>query len=150
MNLKFCQATPEDIDEIVRLDSSAFEFPWTREDFLGSLKFGHSFLLLKEGQTLLGAAVYMQIFEQSELLTIAVDPNHQGKGYGKLLLNEVIARLAANRAEILFLEVRLSNHRALSLYKGLGFKEISRRKGYYPTHDGREDAIVMQKDLVNA
>lgn len=150
MNLRFCQATPDDIDEIARLDSRAFEFPWTQEDFLGSLKFGHSFLLLKDGQTLLGVAVYMQIFEQSELLTIAVDPKHQGKGYGKLLLNEVIARLAANRAEILFLEVRVSNLRALSLYKGLGFKEISRRKGYYPSHDGREDAIVMQKDLVNA
>lgn len=150
MNLRFCQATPDDIDEIARLDSRAFEFPWTQEDFLGSLKFGHSFLLLKDGQTLLGVAVYMQIFEQSELLTIAVDPKHQGKGYGKLLLNEVIARLAANRAEILFLEVRVSNLRALSLYKGLGFKEISRRKGYYPSLDGREDAIVMQKDLVNA
>ena len=150
MTLRFTSATTADIDEVARLDASAFEFPWSRNDFEGSLKAGHSFLLLRDDETLLGMAVYMQIFEQSELLTIAVDPNHQGKGYGKLLLNEVIARLAANRAEILFLEVRVSNHRALSLYKGLGFKEISRRKGYYPTHDGREDAIVMQKDLVNA
>ena len=92
-------------------------------------------------------AVYMQIFEQSELLTIAVAPDQQGKGYGKLILNEVMARLAAHGAESLFLEVRVSNERARNLYRSAGFEEISRRKGYYPTRDGREDAIVMQKLL---
>ena len=147
MNLRFCTATPQDLDAVVSLDHRAFEFPWSREDFEGSLKFGHQFLLVKEGETLLAAAVYMQIFEQSELLTISVDPSHQGKGYGKLILNEVMARLAANGAESLFLEVRVSNDRARSLYSGAGFEEISRRKGYYPTRDGREDAIVMQKLL---
>ena len=82
MNLQFCTATPEDIDAVVSLDHRAFEFPWSREDFEGSLKFGHQFLLLKDGETLLAAAVYMQIFEQSELLTIAVDPQYQGRGLG--------------------------------------------------------------------
>lgn len=148
MNFHFCAAVHEDIDEIVRLDSSAFEFPWSREDFEGSLRIGHSFLLLKDAQShLLGVAVYMQIFEQSELLTIAVDPAYQGKGLGKLLLSEVLSRLSAQGAEVIFLEVRVSNVRALALYRGMGFEEISRRKGYYPSHDGREDAIVMQKFL---
>lgn len=147
MSLHFCSATSDDLDAIVRLDSSAFEFPWTRADFEGSLKIGHSFLLLKDGDCLLGAAVFMQIFEQAELLTIAVDPAFQGQGYGKLILNEVLSKLAQAGAETLFLEVRVSNLRALSLYKGLGFEEISRRKGYYPTRDGLEDAIVMQKRL---
>ena len=50
-------------------------------------------------------------------------------------------------AESLFLEVRVSNERARALYAGAGFKEISIRKGYYPSRDGREDAIVMQKVL---
>lgn len=147
MSLRFTEATPSDLDAIVRLDSSAFEFPWSREDFEGSLAVGHSFLLLKEDERLLGAAVYMQIFDESELLTIAVDPVYQGQGYGKLLLNELLARLARNGAERLFLEVRVSNTRAHSLYLSAGFEEISRRKGYYPTRDGREDAIVMEKLL---
>lgn len=147
MNLQFCTATPEDIDAVVSLDHRAFEFPWSREDFEGSLKFGHQFLLLKDGETLLAAAVYMQIFEQSELLTIAVDPQYQGRGLGKLLITEMISRLMANHAESLFLEVRVSNTRAIALYHSVGFQEISRRKGYYPTRDGREDAIVMQKLL---
>ena len=57
----------------------------------------------------------------------------------------MISRLTANHAESLFLEVRVSNTRAIALYHSVGFQEISRRKGYYPTRDGREDAIVMQK-----
>ena len=135
------------IESIAALDGAAFEFPWSRDDFEGSMKVGHQFLLLKDDDRLLGFAVYMQIFEQSELLTVAVLPSEQGQGYGKLLLNEVAARLAANGAESLFLEVRVSNERARALYAGAGFKEISIRKGYYPSRDGREDAIVMQKVL---
>ena len=147
MSLHFTQATATDLDAIVRLDSSAFEFPWSRAAFEGSLKIGHSFLLLQDDETLLGVAVSMQIFDEAELLTIAVDPSYQGQGYGKLLLNELLARLARNGAQRLFLEVRVSNTRAHSLYLGAGFEEISRRKGYYPTRDGREDAIVMEKLL---
>ena len=147
MTLRFSSATAADIDQVAQLDASAFEFAWSRNDFESSLKTGHSFLLLKEEESLLGMAVYMQIFEQSELLTIAVAPDQQGKGYGKLILNEVMARLAAHGAESLFLEVRVSNERARNLYRNAGFQEISRRKGYYPTRDGREDAIVMQKLL---
>ena len=147
MTLRFSGATSADIDQVAQLDQSAFEFAWSRNDFEGSLKAGHSFLLLRDDDVLLGMAVFMQIFEQSELLTIAVAPAHQGKGYGKLILNEVMARLAANGAESLFLEVRVSNAPARGLYRSAGFEEISRRKGYYPTRDGREDAIVMQKLL---
>ena len=147
MTLRFTDACVTDIDSIAALDGAAFEFPWSRDDFEGSMKVGHQFLLLKDDDRLLGFAVYMQIFEQSELLTIAVLPSEQGHGYGKLLLNEVAARLAANGAESLFLEVRASNERARALYAGAGFKEISIRKGYYPSRDGREDAIVMQKVL---
>lgn len=149
MTLRFCSAAETDLEAISQLDASAFEFPWSFADFQGSLKAGHQFLLLKDDDRLLGFAVYMQIFEQSELLTIAVTPSEQGMGYGKLILNEVLARLAANQAESLFLEVRVSNTRARALYHSVGFQEISSRKGYYPSRDGREDAIVMQKLLGN-
>jgi ribosomal-protein-alanine N-acetyltransferase len=46
------------------------------------------------------------------------------------------------------LEVRPSNERALAVYRRYGYREIGRRKGYYPAHGGqREDAIVMRIDL---
>ena len=46
-----------------------------------------------------------------------------------------------------FLEVRPSNPAAIALYHDEGFNEIGRRPRYYPAHDGREDAIVMAREL---
>ena len=47
-----------------------------------------------------------------------------------------------------FLEVRPSNPHAIALYHDEGFNEIGRRPRYYPSHDGREDALVMAMELV--
>ena len=96
---------------------------------------------------MVAVAFYMGIFANAELRTFAVVPPFQGKGYGRVLLTELCSRLASCGIENLFLEVRPSNPAALSLYRKLGFEEISRRKDYYPTHGGREDAIVMCKRL---
>ncbi|RRA28422.1 ribosomal-protein-alanine N-acetyltransferase, partial [Cronobacter sakazakii] len=45
------------------------------------------------------------------------------------------------------LEVRASNHAARALYESLGFNEATIRRNYYPTSDGREDAIIMALPL---
>lgn len=44
----------------------------------------------------------------------------------------------------LWLEVRASNAAAIALYESLGFNEATIRRNYYPTTDGREDAIIMR------
>ena len=56
-------------------------------------------------------------------------------------------RAAARRAgmERMLLEVRPSNAAAIAFYRQAGFTEIGRRRGYYPAHEGREDAIVMAR-----
>ena len=47
----------------------------------------------------------------------------------------------------MLLEVRPSNAAALRLYERYGFERIGVRRGYYPAHGGREDAIVMRITL---
>jgi ribosomal-protein-alanine N-acetyltransferase len=42
-----------------------------------------------------------------------------------------------------FLEVRPSNRGAQALYTRFGFERIATRRGYYPAHSGREDALVL-------
>ena len=50
-----------------------------------------------------------------------------------------------------FLEVRPSNPAAIALYEDEGFNEIGRRPRYYPAdNNGREDAIVMAIELLDA
>ena len=148
MTIELIDGSISDLDRVAEIDSQTFEFAWTREQFQSSFEAGHHFLLVKDGAMTVGFAVYMQVFEQAELLTIAVAPAFRHKGYAQMLIEAMCANLMKKGAEQLFLEVRISNQPARSLYEKMGFNEISRRKGYYPTKTGHEDAIVMQKNLL--
>jgi ribosomal-protein-alanine N-acetyltransferase len=46
-----------------------------------------------------------------------------------------------------FLEVRTSNTPAIALYRSSGFVDLAVRRGYYPARDGREDALIMKREL---
>lgn len=74
---------------------------------------------------------------------MAVNPEHQGKGYGKKLINAFIDMCESQGAESAWLEVRESNTNAFGLYESTGFNEVDRRLNYYPTEKGKEDAIIM-------
>ena len=81
--------------------------------------------------------------DEATLFNIAIVPTHQGNGFGKLLLNELIARLKEKGVQTLWLEVRESNP-ARFLYEKIGFNEVDIRKNYYPKPSGgRENAVVM-------
>ena len=91
-----------------------------------------------------GFAILHQIFEDATLMDICIEPESQGQGLGRLLLDYVITSARDNGAESLFLEVRESGVAARALYIKDGFCETGRRKGYYRTSDGSEDAILME------
>lgn len=60
-------------------------------------------------------------------VTLVVHEGHQGRGVGKLLMGALVdwAR-ASPRVERIELRVRASNHRAIALYRALGFVEEGR------------------------
>lgn len=100
---------------------------------------------------LAGYYVAHTVADEVTLMNIAVDPALQGRGYGAVLLNDLIGRCADLQGELrarLFLEVRESNESALRLYYRYGFSEVGRRPGYYPAakeNGSRETAIVMAR-----
>ena len=67
----------------------------------------------------------------------------QRQGLGRQLLEHLIGELEKRGVLTLWLEVRASNTAAIALYESLGFNEATIRRNYYPTVDGREDAIIM-------
>jgi ribosomal-protein-alanine N-acetyltransferase len=74
-----------------------------------------------------------------------VSAGKHGQGLGRFLLNQAVACARGLGMTSMLLEVRPSNTRALRIYERYGFKQIGRRKGYYPAADQqREDAIVMR------
>jgi ribosomal-protein-alanine N-acetyltransferase len=99
-------------------------------------------------KTCFGFAISRLVAPEAELLSIAVDPNLQGRGIGRQLLGTHLARLAAQGAREVFLEVEQSNSSAISLYGQFGFAQVGARAGYYAKKDGsRATALVMRAQL---
>ncbi|HBR86046.1 MAG TPA: ribosomal-protein-alanine N-acetyltransferase [Firmicutes bacterium] len=80
---------------------------------------------------------------EAELYSIAVAPDHEGRGIGRALMDEAFKELKAHGAQKILLEVEVGNERAYRLYLRQGFKEYRRRKGYY----GGVDAICMEREI---
>lgn len=138
---------PEDAEALFLLARRADDFSWSVEQFLGSLKAGDAIVLAYLDQALIGYFVLRTVVDVSELMEIAVDPEYQGKGFGRKLLTEALKTAKLSGANRVTLEVRIGNTRARHLYETSGFTIDAIRKNYYRTHDGREDAVLMTKRL---
>ncbi len=79
-------------------------------------------------------------------LTVAVHPDFQGQGIGKMLFEEVLEEVREMRPHILRVELiaRESNTRALRFYESLGFEQEGRlKKRIKSVVGGFEDDIAM-------
>lgn len=133
------------------IECAAHPVPWTRTTFQGcSGKHYRTYALWTEGKAV-GFTICHIVSGEITLMNIAVAPNAQGKGYGALLLNDLIAYASdmnSQQHSPIFLEVRESNQNAIQLYKKYGFQDIGRRPKYYPPIPPaitQETAVVMRK-----
>lgn len=144
------QASPQDCDALAALARSAHSHPWSASQYQGSLASGHTCWILRttddpgaSGREIAACCVVSRLFDEIEILDVAVAPQWRRQGVGGHLLQEIFSRLPEDIARVL-LEVRASNRPARALYRKLGFSEDGRRKNYYPKPDGsREDALLM-------
>lgn len=86
--------------------------------------------------------------DEGHITTIAVDPTYRGRGIGELLLNGLTDQAMTMNADILTLEVRVSNVVAQQLYIKYGFKPFGTRPRYYT--DNSEDALIMSTESIRA
>jgi len=86
--------------------------------------------------------------EVADVMTMAVAPGAQGRGLGRRLLDELVARAEGDRAAYLMLEVRDDNLAARNLYQAKGFELLSTRRRYY--QPGDVDAHVLRLTLGGA
>lgn len=139
--------TATDLDAVVAAEARIHAFPWTRGNFADSLAAGHGAWLVREDGRMTGYALVMQVLDEAHLLNISILPECQRGGRGTALLESLVELNRARGVRRLLLEVRAGNLAALHFYKRHGLVEIGRRRGYYPAHEGREDAIVMAREL---
>ena len=148
------------VDEVLALERRAYDFPWSRGNFVDSIAAGHlAQRLLDDRGRLLGYFVAMCGAGEMHLLNLSVAPEEQGRGRARTMLDALIAECRAAGVRPLWLEVRAGNRRARSLYGRYGFAEVGVRRGYYPAAAAdapsapgavREDAVVMTLDVGTA
>lgn len=129
------------------IENDCHSHPWSETTFascIGGRYFGDCLL---ENDAIKGFYIGEYIAGEATLMDICVDPNSQGKGFGKQLLSRFTEEAKSLGATRLLLEVRASNLSAYLMYINDGYEEIARRTGYYPATTGYEDAIVMHKQL---
>ena len=139
--------TSTDLDDVAANERHSFDFPWSRTAFADCLDAGHECWVATADDALIGHGVLSVAADEAQLLDVCVVPEARGAGWGRALAVRLIERAEVAGAQRVFLEVRVSNRVAMTLYDALGFREIARRRGYYPTENSREDALVMALDL---
>jgi ribosomal-protein-alanine N-acetyltransferase len=159
----------DDLSNVLRLDKLCFGGLWTFDGYQREAESPNSDLLglwIGEGEltearkvlmevspisclvpavplSLIGVGCLWSILEEAHIILLAIDPNYQRQGLGKLLLLGLLHKARERGLERATLEVKASNIVAISLYQKFGFKEAGRRRAYYP--DG-EDALILWRN----
>jgi len=150
MNIDFLKA--QDLPAIASIAQACFSHgAWSAKQYLQQIESDRSIALGLYAPDLIGYVIFSQVLDEAELLQIAVDPAHQGRGYAQQLIDQGIHLLREAGINRLMLEVRESNLAAIALYEQSGFVTEGLRKNYYPPvlGDQRENAVLMSLALVS-
>lgn len=137
-----------DIKEIMDIEKKCFPSPWPERAFREELARPWSRSIViedKKIKRIIGYSIMWYIYDECHLLNIAINPEYQGRGFGKLLMGTIVRYSKKMGASYILLEVRRSNIRAINLYKSFGFKIVGIRPRYYS--DNNEDAFEMVLNL---
>ncbi len=145
---RYVPMTEADLREVVAIESEIYPFPWTRGNFLDSLRAGYSVWVLRDTSgALIAYSVMTLMLDEAHLLNLSVTRHHQRGGLGWRTLEWMAEVARGYGARTMLLEVRPSNDSAVRMYERYGFERIGVRRGYYPARRGREDALVMRVAL---
>ena len=153
----------EDIPQVLVIDRLSFTLPWSAKTYafeIENSRVSHLAVLewdkpkrplehfwrklrgLPASRPLVGYVASWIIAGEVHISTIAVHPQHRGRGLGELLLASMLLRAYHFEGRYSVLEVRASNMTARALYEKYEYRVVGRRKGYY--RDNQEDALLME------
>tara|TARA_B100001765_G_C19498386_1_gene337900 strand:- start:1118 stop:1579 length:462 start_codon:yes stop_codon:yes gene_type:complete len=136
-----------DIEIILDIERSSNPHPWAKKNFLDCLERDYYCLVQEIQKEVSGFAIQSIAIDESHLLNIGIKKKYRRKGFGEEILNQIILFSKVMGCRKIFLEVRISNIRAIKLYEKEGFRKVDIRKNYYKLREGREDALIMVKRL---
>jgi ribosomal-protein-alanine N-acetyltransferase len=146
--VSFRPATVDDLAELARIEKAIHVAPWGEDQFRAELDKPYSrVLLLTDDETdtqIAGYVVFWLMFDEAQILDIAVDLPHRGLGHGKRMIRQVVTEALRKDIRRVVLDVRKGNAAAIALYQSMRFTIAQIRKGFY---SNGEDAYTMVLDL---
>ena len=136
-----------DLDYVYDLEFKTYDFPWTRNIFKDCIINKYDCYVAKN-HTIIGYAVSKITSFDSHILNLTIDKEYRNIGIASNFIEMIISKSKICNSNSIFLETRISNLAAKSLYEKYGFTCINIRKNYYKTFNGREDAILYRKKLI--
>jgi ribosomal-protein-alanine N-acetyltransferase len=145
-NIKFSSLSRENVIAVHRIENEIFPSPWSMESFIGEINNeAANYIVMTHDDEVIGYGGMWKVLDEGHITNIAVTKSFQGKGLGRALVEEMIDMAEKLGIKHVTLEVRVSNEKAIGLYKKLGFEIAGTRKRYYA--DNNEDAYVMWVSL---
>ena len=137
------RATIEDAKEIFAIEMECFSVPWSLDSIETELlnEDKKLYYVVEDANGIVGYAGAWLVYDEGQITNIAIRPSVRRQGYGAKLTSALIEECFKRGMHEIFLEVRISNLSALSLYRQLGFTVKGMRKNYYS--EPKEDAYIM-------
>ena len=134
-----------DNQAVENIERECFSDPWNISMIESTVSLaGFIGYVVEDNGEIVGYIGSSYIFEDGEILLVAVRGDYRRKGYAEKLILTLFETLKNRGVEHIFLEVRKSNLPAKKCYEKCGFSVIGERKRYYS--DG-EDALIMEKRI---
>jgi len=139
--------TAADLPGVLAVERRLYSHPWSEHIFRDCLRVGYACRVYEDGGEIIGYGIMSLGAGECHILNLAIHPDHQRRGLGRGLLEEMLVLARRWGARMAFLEVRVSNTAAQRLYERAGFHLLGTRRDYYPAARGREDALVLARQL---
>jgi len=131
-----------DLDAVMVIEEASFPAPWRRETFAQELSSSRRAWLVAEWDgRVIGYGGIQVVEDEAHVMNLAVRADARSAGIGAALLAALVDAARDLGAKRVTLEVREGNEAAVRLYRGAGFTEEGRRRGYYS--ESGEDALIM-------
>lgn len=131
---------------VAELEKLCFSDPWSENSIASELDNKLAlWLVAVENEAVVGYIGSQTVLDESDMMNVAVHPDHRRKGIAEALVNGLVEELKIRGSGCLTLEVRESNAPAIVLYEKLGFTQIGKRPNYY--RNPKENALILRKML---
>ncbi len=139
-----------DLPAVLAISQLSARSAWTLESFESCFKENYCAWVLETEHELCGFLISLLNLDELEILNLAVHPAYRRQGLAEQLFQHLMQFAKAQKIKCIHLEVSAENHSAIGLYEKYNFRLVGRRKNYYVTEEGAQEALLFAKDVMKS